>query len=75
MPRKGDVHVVPGDHGWRVEVEGASGARATHGTQGEAARTGRRIAQRNRSELVVHGRDGSIRERNSYGRDPHPPKG
>ena len=22
MPKKGDVHVVPGDNGWRVEVDG-----------------------------------------------------
>ena len=23
MPKKGDVHVVPSDKGWRVEVEGS----------------------------------------------------
>ncbi len=66
MPRKGDVRVVPGDHGWRVEVEGSSSARSTHGTQEEAARAGRQIARRSNSELLVHNRDGSIRERNSY---------
>jgi hypothetical protein len=36
MPKKGDVHVVPGDQGWRVEIEGTGGARSTHKTQAEA---------------------------------------
>ena len=27
------------------------------------------------TELYIHGRDGRIRERSSYGADPHPPKG
>jgi hypothetical protein len=26
------------------------------------------------SELLIHGQNGQIRERNSYGNDPHPPK-
>lgn len=28
-----------------------------------------------RSEVLIHGENGRIRERNSYGNDPHPPKG
>jgi hypothetical protein len=36
MPRKGDVHVVPSDAGWRVEVKGQARATGTHGTQAEA---------------------------------------
>ena len=28
-----------------------------------------------RSEMIIHGRNGLIRARNSYGNDPHPPKG
>ncbi|MCA1979310.1 MAG: DUF2188 domain-containing protein [Thiobacillus sp.] len=27
------------------------------------------------SEVLIHGENGRIRERNSYGNDPHPPKG
>nr|MDC2856665.1 DUF2188 domain-containing protein [Ningiella sp. W23] len=33
------------------------------------------VAQNQKSELYVHGKDGKIREKNSYGNDPHPPKG
>ena len=75
MPQQGDVHVVPGEKGWRVEVEGASRARSTHGTQAEAARAGRVVARKNESELLVHGRDGKIRQRNTYRRDPRATKG
>jgi len=44
-------------------------------TQAEAIDVAKRIAHNNNSELFVHGRDGRIRERNTYGRDPYPPKG
>jgi hypothetical protein len=75
MPKMGDVHVVLGETGWRVEVEGASGARSTHATQAEAARVARELARKNRSELLIHGRDGTIRQRNTYGNDPRRSKG
>jgi len=41
----------------------------------EAIAAARQIAVKQRSELLIHGRDGRIREKNTYGRDPHPPKG
>lgn len=75
MPEKGDVHVVPGDGAWRVEVEGQSRASGTHDTQAEAWDQARSIAQRNHSEALLHGRDGKIRERNTYGHDPRRTKG
>ncbi|MEQ9568321.1 MAG: DUF2188 domain-containing protein, partial [Pseudomonadales bacterium] len=27
------------------------------------------------TELYIHGKDGRIRERNTYGKDPFPPRG
>ena len=33
------------------------------------------ICKNQKSELFIHGEDGKIRERNSYGNDPFPPKG
>ena len=54
---KNNVHVVPSDGGWDVKIEG--GGRTSHfSTQREAMETGRRLAQGNRSEHIVHGRDG-----------------
>ena len=68
-------HVVPNDKGWSVKRAGASKASSVHRTQDEAIQAAKRLAQSQRTELYVHGRDGRIRERNSYGRDPHPPQG
>jgi hypothetical protein len=70
MPERGDVHVVPHEGNWRVEVEGMPLLPATYGTQADARDAGRELARRTKAELLVHGRDGKIRERNSYGRDP-----
>lgn len=75
MPRKGDVHVVPAETGCRVEVEGQSRASGTHGTQSDAWEQAQGIARRNQSEALLHGRDGQIRERNTYGHDPRRTKG
>jgi hypothetical protein len=72
---KGDVHVVPDGKEWRVEIESAGRARSKHTTQADAARAAREIARRNRRELLVHGRDGRIRERNTYGKDPRRHRG
>lgn len=71
---KNNVHVVPSDGGWDVKVEGVG--RTSHfSTQREAIQAGRSLARGNRSEHIVHGRDGRIRQRDSYGRDPFPPRG
>lgn len=68
------IHVVPSDGGWDVREED-SGRTKHFETQDEALKVGRALAQRNRSEHVIHGRDGRIRQRDSYGRDPFPPGG
>ncbi|MFI4915666.1 MAG: DUF2188 domain-containing protein [Phycisphaerales bacterium JB060] len=68
-------HVVRHEDGWAVRGEGNSRVTSTHNTQAEAAAEGRRIAQNQQSEFFLHGRNGQVRERDSYGNDPHPPKG
>jgi hypothetical protein len=68
-------HVVPNGDKWSVRRAGASKASGTFRTQQEAISHARRIAEKQATELFIHGRDGRIRERNSYGNDNHPPKG
>jgi hypothetical protein len=68
-------HVVPHANGWAVRGAGNSRATAIHQTQAEAAAQARDIAQNQHSEVLIHGRNGQIRERDSYGHDPFPPKG
>ncbi|MCB1599569.1 MAG: DUF2188 domain-containing protein [Lysobacterales bacterium] len=70
-----NVHVVPHPEGWAVKSEGAERAASVHDTQREAEAAAREIAQRRESEILIHGQDGRIRERDSYGNDPFPPKG
>jgi len=71
MPKQGDVHVMHRQHQgkWVVEVEGGR-ARSSHATKAEVERAGRDLARKNKSELLIHRRDGKITERNTYGRDP-----
>jgi hypothetical protein len=57
-----------------VEPEGRPPT-STHRTQEAAIDEGRAAAKRNESKLIIHGRDGKIREKNTYGKDPFPPKG
>lgn len=68
-------HVVPHEDGWAVRGEGNSRVTSVHDTQAEAIERGREIAQNQESELLIHGRNGRIRERDSYGNDPFPPAG
>lgn len=72
---KAGQHVVPNGSKWSVRKAGASRASGTFETQVEAIARARDVAQKQQTELFIHGKDGRIRERNSYGSDPHPPKG
>lgn len=72
---KRNQHVVPHPDGWAVKPAGGERASSVHSTQREAIDQGRSIAQNQGSELFIHGRNGQIRERDSHGNDPFPPKG
>jgi hypothetical protein len=69
------VHVTPRGDRWAVERDNAGRASSLHDTQAEAERAGRVTARREGVEFLLHGRDGRIRERDSYGNDPCPPRG
>jgi len=68
-------HVVPVGNKWGVRGEGNSKLTRVSDTQREAINAGREIAINQGSELFIHGGNGRIRERNSYGNDPFPPRG
>ena len=68
-------HVVPNPNGgWDVKGEGNSKATRHTDTQREAIGIAKDIARNQKSEAVIHGRDGKIRDKDSYGNDPVPPK-
>jgi hypothetical protein len=67
-------HVVPRGDSWAVVGAGNSRATSLHPTQADAATAARDIARNQQSELFIHRPNGQIRDRNSYGNDPCPPK-
>lgn len=69
-----NLHVVPRTDGWAVRSEGRSRATSVHSSQREAIEAARKLAKEASTQLVIHGRDGRIRERDSYAPDPLPPK-
>ena len=67
-------HVVPNGNNWQVKAEKATKATKNFNTQREAIDYARDIAKNQKSELVIHGKDGRIRDKDSYGNDPCPPR-
>jgi hypothetical protein len=72
---KKDLLVVPNGGKWSVRSSGSVRASGTYATQREAVDRAKDIARSHGTELYIYGRDGRIRERSSYGQDPHSPKG
>lgn len=68
-------HVVPHSDGWAVKGAGNTKATSVHSTQKSAINAAKEAAIKQKSELLIHGTNGQIREKNSYGNDPYPPKG
>jgi hypothetical protein len=72
-------HVVPNEKGgWDVKSPGASRASAHLEAQEQAVDRARQILRKEGGgELIVHDRDGRIRDKQTVpsGRDPHPPRG
>jgi len=71
---KRDYHVVPRGNQWGLVREGAKRASSLHPTQRQAIQAGQKLARTGQTELVVHRPDGRIRDSDSYGKDPCPPK-
>ena len=69
-----NLHVIPRSEKWAVVSEGSSRATSVFDTQTEAIEAARKLAKDSEGQLVVHGRNGRIRERDHYGRDPFPPR-
>lgn len=71
--QRGKAHIVvePRPDGrWARQKNGTTRAASLHATQADAERAARSQARRERTELVVKGRDGRIQRRDSFGSDP-----
>ena len=72
---KKNQHIVKHPEGWAVKGVGNSKATIITETKKEAIAAGKEIAKNQQSELIIHGKDGKIQEKNTYGNDNFPPKG
>ena len=70
MAKNPSVHVESREEkGWAVLREGSERARSLHPTQSEAAKEGRDLARREKTEFFLHAQDGRVREHRSYGEE------
>lgn len=75
MKKSSNQHVVPHNGNWAIRRENSTRVTETFSTQREAINVGREIAKNQNCELVIHRSNGQIRDKDSYGNDPYPPKG
>lgn len=69
MAKNPPRHVIPNSKGgWSVRQTGASRAGKIFTTQADAIDYARVKARKEKTDLYVHGRDGSVREKNSFTR-------
>jgi hypothetical protein len=75
MASKPNIHTVQLPNGdWATKREGKPTPLSTHKTQADAMKQGAFLAKLDGVEHVIHGRDGKIRDKDSYGNDPFPPR-
>jgi cytochrome oxidase Cu insertion factor (SCO1/SenC/PrrC family) len=75
MSKGKNQHVVPHGDGWAVRGAGNEKVTRQFDTQRQAVDFARQTAMNQQSEMFIHNQQGQIRERNTYGNDPCPPKG
>lgn len=70
---KANQHVVPSQSGgWAVRRSGAARASRVFKSRQDAVTYARGLARKEGSELFIHGSDGTVRERDTYGSDAVP---
>ena len=70
-----NVHVVTHNGEWAVRKEWNKNVSNIFSNQKDAINFGKTLAKESQSELFIHWRNWQIREINTYGQDPYPPRG
>lgn len=74
MTKKESIHVTPNQNKWNVQREGTTKPSRVCDTKAEAESVARDQGRNQKTEVVIHNRNGRISQKNSYGNDPCPPK-
>ncbi|HEV2844470.1 MAG TPA: DUF2188 domain-containing protein [Thermoanaerobaculia bacterium] len=75
MAGRSSYHVVTHpEGGWAVVKSGSGRASRRFDTQGDAIAWAREASRNQRTDLIVHGRDGTVRRWDSYGAAPLAPR-
>lgn len=69
---KKPVHTIPTKTGWANKQSGE--VISNHKTKEKAQEIGRGQVKKDHTEHVIHKKNGTIQNSNSYGSDPCPPK-
>lgn len=59
-------HVVPHEKGWAVRREGNKSITSKHRYQDTAIRKAKRIAKKYKADVIIHRKEGGIRDRIQY---------
>ncbi|MBC8065593.1 MAG: DUF2188 domain-containing protein [Chlorobia bacterium] len=68
------VRVTSQGKKWQVKTDGADRAAKLTDKKEDAVKAAKQIAKNQKAELIIQGKDGKIQSKDSYGRDPNPPK-
>ena len=69
-----NIHTVHNSNGWQNKYENISMPIGTYNTKQEAQNAGKLLAQSKHCKHIIHGLNGRIQNKNSYGNDPFPPR-
>ncbi|MDE3743247.1 DUF2188 domain-containing protein [Maribacter polysaccharolyticus] len=59
-------HVVPHENGWAVRREGNKRITSVHQRQDTAINKAKRLARKYKADVIIHRKDGTIRDRLNY---------
>jgi hypothetical protein len=69
MERRRSIWVVATEDGWAVKREGGKKALKVLAKKEDAVAYGRKLAKKDKTELIVQAKDGSIQSKDSYGKE------
>lgn len=68
-------HIVPNPQGgWDLKKGGSERVSKHFDNKQNAIDTGRKISQNQKTEFIIHNKNGQISQSDSHGNDPNPPK-